>query len=276
MITQQQIDSFRQNGYLLIPEAIPPELLQRLRSLFDQFMVTDTPREGFHYHYNRERAYLSNVDKLCRRGDLCCLDLLGLPLAAEVTTALCGADAVPIQDFAVIKHKGDENPVLWHRDMQYEGDACCINLGFYIDDAAENEGALQVIPGSHARPDSICTLQQEPATTVSVSAGGLLVHDMRLAHASGLLNNNALRRVIYFEMMPENLILQEELYEPKIIELKKSLSRLAQQHYEATGSVSESVTKQQLDKIYALPTKGHPSIYCVENTKTQMPANYTI
>jgi ectoine hydroxylase-related dioxygenase (phytanoyl-CoA dioxygenase family) len=255
---------FSSQGYVHIPAALPPALLQSLQNLFDDLMPQEPATGNFLTYENKEKTYITNIDKLCNRGDLSCLELLGQPLIKTIAQRLCGDAFVPVQDFAVIKNQGDGMPILCHRDLEYQPLPYYINIGIYLDDADALEGALQIIPGSHASGASICEVQQWPAQALAAKAGDIIVHDMRLAHQSGPLLQNKIRRVIYFECMPGDEVLTQTLYSEEVLALRRELYQCAQDYVQAKQNQSIAILKQTLERIYAPPVKGHVSVYCFE------------
>lgn len=81
-------------------------------------------------------------------------------------------------------------------------------LRIHLDDTNENNGALKVIPKSHARgiyrADSI-NWEQEKETTCNVRKGGIMVMKPLLLHASNRTTNEKRRRVIHIEFSKSNL-----------------------------------------------------------------------
>uniref|UniRef100_H3CU80 Zgc:174917 n=1 Tax=Tetraodon nigroviridis TaxID=99883 RepID=H3CU80_TETNG len=95
--------------------------------------------------------------------------------------------------------------VAWHQDMRYWGIAGgpVLSVWLALDDSTEENGALQVIPGTHCtgmlphrqavRPGNMLTVNQEipdelvqadQAVLCPLLAGQMSVHDGLLVHAS--------------------------------------------------------------------------------------------
>lgn len=91
-------------------------------------------------------------------------------------------------------------------------------IRIHLDDTDEQNGALKVVPGSHAkgiyRPETI-DWTQETAVTCAVPKGGIMLMRPLLLHASGRTVNEARRRVIHIEFskasLPEGLHWSEAL-----------------------------------------------------------------
>ena len=75
-------------------------------------------------------------------------------------------------------------------------------IRIHLDDTNENNGALKIISGSHAkgiyRPENI-DWSKETETNCSVSKGSVMVMRPLLLHSSGRTTNNNKRRVIHIE-----------------------------------------------------------------------------
>ena len=81
-------------------------------------------------------------------------------------------------------------------------------IRIHLDDTDENNGALKIIPGSHAkgiyRPETI-DWRKETETNCSVAKGSVMVMRPLLLHSSGRTTNNNKRRVIHIEFCDKNL-----------------------------------------------------------------------
>jgi hypothetical protein len=77
-----------------------------------------------------------------------------------------------------------------------------VTIRIHLDDTDENNGALKVIPGSHAtgiyRPETI-DWSKEKDVSCNVSKGGIMLMKPLLLHSSGRTTNNKRRRVIHIE-----------------------------------------------------------------------------
>lgn len=275
-LSKTQLDAFIQDGYTILPNAIPPLLLQKLRMLFDEKMNSADEADKAVNTVNGQN-YICNVEYLFKSENLACLELLGSPFILKTAEAICGPDFFLIQEFAVIKMLGDNLEVLWHQDMLHQRTGNCFTMGIYLDDANAGDGCLRVVPESHTSGKDICTLKQEPFIEVPVKAGDILVHDMMLAHGSGLMQHNPLRRVLYFEFLSfkqsidEGIYTEEQLYD-RIRLIQLAIAYYQQQHpdeekflwkntlevpAEAIGSVHEI-----LSDIHRAKSLGKPSAYC--------------
>ena len=280
MLTAKQLQAFNTDGYLHLPGMIPSALLKRLHQLFDELMVPEVDAETA-VHENKGKKYITNLDNICPKGNLACLELLGYPPVLETAKSICGDDFFLIQEFAVIKNLGDELPVYWHQDMGHRRSGNCFTMGIYLDNADEEDGALRVIPGSHLTDKNICESSKEPYAEQPMHAGDILIHDMMLAHSSGVLKKNILRRVIYFEFLSSAHVAAENIYTKELVQRRTRLQHAATRHYQLIHpeekifehplpnpctSDDEIEIKIILEEIYSLPINARPSTYCFDNT----------
>jgi ectoine hydroxylase-related dioxygenase (phytanoyl-CoA dioxygenase family) len=174
---------------------------------------------------------------------------------------------------------GDNLPVLWHQDMLHQRTGPCFTMGIYLDDAQVDDGALLVVPGSHANGKTICETKNDPTIAVPMKAGDILIHDMMLAHSSGAMCSLPIRRVIYFEFLSVSHVRNEKLYPEDLLERRCSLLPVAIDHYKQLhpteiafswespmGEQSRTYPSQvaALQQIYEQEIHAIPSTYCFE------------
>jgi ectoine hydroxylase-related dioxygenase (phytanoyl-CoA dioxygenase family) len=279
MLTSQQLHAFHTDGYLRMQAVLPLSLLKQLHQLFDELMIPDTQIEKV-IHENNGNKYVTNLDNICCKGNLACLELLGYSPVLEIAEQICGKDFFLIQEFAVIKNLGDDLPVYWHQDMVHRRTGNCFTMGIYLDNADEDDGALRMVPASHLSHKNICELSREPSVEVPMQAGDILIHDMMLAHSSGVLTKNLLRRVIYFEFLPAAQVAAENIYTKELVQRRTRLQYAASRHYRllypeekqfvhpvpnAFAGDEEKGVIEILKEIYSLPINARPSTYCFDN-----------
>ena len=268
-MSPQLLHQFDEQGYIILPETIPADLLQRLRRLFDDQMQQP---ENMHRVTNNVNGvdYTTNLDYLMLKSDRVCLELLGWPTILETAAAICGPDFFLIQEFAVIKMLGDTLPVLWHQDMLHRRTGRCFTMGIYLDDADAGDGSLNIVPGSHRSGRTICELKNEPAAAVPVKAGQLLVHDMMLAHSSEPMRHNPLRRVLYFEFLSLQHVRQEALYSEELMQNRFALLEHAINYYRNLHPEEQAfnwtnpftMALPPLEEICSVLVQAKPSEYC--------------
>jgi ectoine hydroxylase-related dioxygenase (phytanoyl-CoA dioxygenase family) len=226
---------------------------------------------------------VANVENVCNKGNLACLELLGYPTILEIAEQICGTDFFMIQEFAVIKLLGDVVPVLWHQDMYNERKGNSFTMGVYLDDANEGDGALKIIPQSHVSKKDICEIVKEPSIEIPMQAGGILIHDMMLVHSSEPIRINNMRRVIYFEFLSATHVRAENIYAEDLIQRRTKLIFLATYIYNKNNfnkkqfvhnkqnivEINEENFGEVLHEIYAEQIRARSSTYCFDTFDTQ-------
>ena len=275
-LSKTQLDAFFNDGYTILTNAVEPILLQKLRQLFDEKMNSDDVTDKALNTVNGQ-SYITNVEYLFKSNNLACLELLGSPFLLDTAETICGPDFFLIQEFAVIKMLGDNLEVLWHQDMLHQRTGNCFTMGIYLDDADAEDGCLRIVPKSHTSGMDICALKKQSYIDVPVKAGDILIHDMMLAHSSGLMQLNPLRRVLYFEFLSfkqavdENLYTEEQLYDRMRL-IRLAVNYFQQQHpaeekfeWKNTLAVHEEADisfHEILSDIHRAKSLGKPSAYC--------------
>jgi ectoine hydroxylase-related dioxygenase (phytanoyl-CoA dioxygenase family) len=279
MLNIQALQRLQKNGYVKLAQVVPPALLLRLRQQFNTVILNTENSEDVARHTLNGQLFTTNIDNICNKANLAALELMALPAILQAAEAVCGPDFFPIQDFAVIKMRGDNQPVLWHQDMMNRRSAPACTMGIYLDEAGENEGALRVIPGSHKSDRPVCELACEPSVVIPMQAGDVLIHDMLTAHCSGLLHKNEIRRVIYFEFLSPELVRAENIYAEALVKRRSLLLAAALKYYKeqqpeqagfnwrnshAAAYLAAGSVTHILKQVYSAPARARPSEYCFD------------
>lgn len=278
-ITKEQINKFYVEGFVKLTNCLSQELLYKLNLFFDEVIADENDHQKVTITVD-DKKFITNLELLCYKNNLACLELLGNPFLLEIAQAICGDDFFAIQEFAVLKNLGDNLPVLWHQDMMHKRTGNCFTVGIYIDNANLNDGALRVIPKSHLSNKNICDLAKEGFIEVPMQPGDILIHDMMLAHSSEPLQKNQKRRVIYFEFLSAKQVEVENIYTKELVENRTKLLALAMSYYKLQNPLSEQFdwkkndfkyceTEKEirvlLNEVYSIPIKAKPSNYCFDS-----------
>ena len=283
-LADEQMQCFEQEGYLRLYNILQETLLRKLQLLFDELLYVDPSTTDKVIISHNGNDYITNIDNVGKKGNFACLELLGYPPILKIAEQICGSDFFMIQEFAVIKKRGDEMPVLWHQDMYHQRKGNCFTMGIYLDDANEGDGALKIIPKSHLSKKHICEIMKEPSIELPMKAGDILIHDMMLAHSSEPIRINNTRRVIYFEFLSATHVRTEHIYAEDLIQRRTKLIFLATYLYHKNNANEEQflhnkenmfeVTEQNfaeaLQEMYREQIRARPSTYCFETSNTNL------
>lgn len=250
-----EIERLREDGYLRLEKVIPDPEVDRFRAVLDGY-ISDSGREtgiGFEEVAGEPRVFA--IDQLFHKGGNEFLALLNHPVISALIEQSVGRDFFVSQEFAVIKNLGSQNEVGWHQDIVTKCGLKGYMIGIYLDDADEREGCLRIIPGSHHSTEGICDLIKRDCTHLPMKAGDVLIHDLELAHSSGILTRQPVRRVAYIEVLPKLLVTRLGLYNPAFVEARDQLPELSKR-------MTTACIKQEVTALYAVPGAMKPSNYC--------------
>lgn len=211
-LNAEQKEYFEEHGFLKLPQAISPAIVDELRLAIDSLCLPENLHSDCAVLASSNQKFVVAIDKIVSKPNTIFVELLGSPLLLSIAESLCGPDFFPVQDFAVIKTLGDRNEVKWHQDVITMAHQKTFMIGFYLDPTNDENGALRIIPGSHKSDLSICELEKMDYVSLDMEAGGILIHNLKLAHSSGELTTHLQRRVVYFEFMSAHEILKEQIY----------------------------------------------------------------
>ncbi len=203
LLSPEQVARFDEDGYLVLRDRIPADLLARLRAAADHW--TSQPPTPDHLHAG---GALWRVDYLHDKGSAASLELLGCPEVLGIAESLAGTDLVPTYESLVVKAAGASAAVPWHQDAVHARRHRLFNVDVYLDAAVPGAGALHVVPGSQRAHADACGLRDDHgwavpgAVEVPMEPGDVLVHDDMLVHGSPPVVGHAQRRTVYLEFRP--------------------------------------------------------------------------
>ena len=234
LLTAEQVAAFDRDGYLVLRDRIPADLVERLQDATARWLDTAEEGKADHLYANRPNGrVLWRIDYIHDKGEPVTLELLGSPAVLGIAESLAGPDFVPTYESMVLKAAGDGAPVSWHQDAVHARRHRLFNVDVYLDDSRAGAGALHVIPGSQVRRTDACALAETHgwelpgAIEVELEAGDVLVHDDMVVHGSPPAFGNALRRTIYLEFRAARSILEDGPWTPDWMDARLRLVPLA-------------------------------------------------
>lgn len=221
-LSAEQVAFFDTHGYLVLPNRIPADLLADLQQaasawIADGLAVPEDDPNLVDYTFAQRPSgeVMFRIDYLHNKGQAASLALLGAPEMLAIAESLCGPDFVPTYESLVFKNEGDGAPIPWHQDAVHPRRHRIVNVDVYLDSSRAGEGALRVVPGSQLTRNDVCLVRDEygwtppGAVQVELEPGDVLVHDVMVVHGSEPVQDNPLRRTIYYEFRPAEQILSE-------------------------------------------------------------------
>ena len=150
MLTAEQVAQFHQDGFVLLREFIPQDMLKELRQGYDAATRDEFDVDGWNQKIAPNRILQLGLPNAHIPG------WKGHEYLRRIVAAgkqLLGDDIEYRYDQLIYKPPGNEVELLWHQDAgygwpgkaNYRGLTCWLALS----EATEEMGSLQFIPGSH-------------------------------------------------------------------------------------------------------------------------------
>ena len=246
-LSHEQVQFFDENGYLILRQWIPPQLLGRLRAAADAWVehgLSATPDdplfEDFRWKDGPNGRIFYAVGYVHNMGEPASLELLGSPQVLAVAESLCGPNFVPTYESMVFKMTGEGAPIHWHQDACHPRHYRIYNYDVYLDASRSGAGPLRVVPRSQIQRVDVCRLDDNHGWNppgvmeVEMDPGDVLLHDVMVVHGSEPVTGKALRRTIYYEFRAAEEILDDGPWDRDWIDRRLRLLPLAlRRHHEA-------------------------------------------
>jgi phytanoyl-CoA hydroxylase len=276
MLTSQQIETYRRDGYLLIPRLIEGEQLAGLRALTDRIVAEARGVTANDDLYDLEPSHSASLPRvrrlkpaIFRRYEF----FRALTRDPKITSILSGLLGPNIRLYGGklnMKSAGYGSPVEWHQDWAFypHTNDDVLATGIYLDDCDMENGPLLVIPGSHCGPTwdhhadgrfcgamtpTNCDIDFGKAVPLMGPAGSMTIHHARLVHGSALNRSNRQRRLLLheytaadawplmgvanFDDFNDRMVLGEPSVEPRIVPAPVRMPLPAADHQ---GSIYEN------------------------------------
>lgn len=215
-LTEEQIASYRQDGYLIVRGVMPLDEVHALQEVTDRFIersrtmtqsdgvieldaghTADHPRirrlKSPHLQHERYAAALAD------------------PRLLDIVEALIGRDIRWHHTKLNAKAPGGGRQVEWHTDWGYypHTNSDLLEIGIALDPITEDNGCLRVLAGSHLGPvydhyehgkfvGAVAPGSFDMAATVPIELelGDISLHHVRLLHGSGPNLSDRPRRLL--------------------------------------------------------------------------------
>ena len=217
MLTVEQVETFNTDGYLSVDSVLSPEELDELRRVTDEFVeqsrnVTENDATfDLEPGHTAESPQLRRIirpvskhsvyEKFVHHEDI-----------LNIVESLLGPNLRYHNNKMNMKNPGHGSAVEWHQDWAFypHTNDDLLEVGIALDDMTEENGALMVIPGSHRdkvwdhHQDGLFvgavtdpTFQPDNAVSVTVKAGGITLHHVRMVHGSKPNESDKPRRMFF-------------------------------------------------------------------------------
>ena len=204
-LSQEQLDFFAQNGYLRYGALLKSDEIEVLRREYDETFRQAVEGNKFanlaidHGADSKSKAEapkkMFQMINMCER-NMAFRKLLYDTRILDIVQDMIGPNIMLFHDQALFKPAKHGGPVFWHQDNAYWKcrPANLVSCWLTLDDVERENGAMQVIPGSHLRPVwhnksehtnallKIEGIEEEKAVVVDLPAGGVMFHHCQTLH----------------------------------------------------------------------------------------------
>jgi phytanoyl-CoA hydroxylase len=206
MLTVTEIEAYRENGYLVVADVIPPDWVAKARAKVSELIEASRRVSASDSIYDLEDAHTSKNPRVRRIKDPHNVDeifasLLKMPEITSIVSQLIGHDLRMEHTKLNIKPARGGEPVEWHQDWAFypHTNDDILEVGVMIEDCTMGNGPLFVIPGSHRGPlfdhhhrgyfvgaidPAAPGLHPHKAVAITGNAGSISLHHVRTVHGS--------------------------------------------------------------------------------------------
>lgn len=222
MLTQEQKRFYAENGYLKVESVVTPDELARLQEITDHFVDASRDVTESNDVYDLDEGHSPNAPRLTRiklphKQHPFYDQILKRSGVTAVMRDLLGDHAALITAKLNTKAPGGGAAVEWHQDWAFypHTNDDLLAFGLMLEDVTEENGPLQVIPGSHRGPvlshhmnGVFCgavdpddpLFERDKIVTLTGKAGDMTVHHVRTLHGSAPNVSDRARKILFYEI----------------------------------------------------------------------------
>ncbi len=208
-ITDEQLQAFNDQGYLIVEDALSPQMVDALTAVVDRMDAEERKKRGLDAH-----ALLSKF-RVVVEDDLF-LELLDLPRTFPLLWDILGWNIQLYISHMIVyppEPPGTERVrkgAGWHQDggrpipeMERPHPRLSLKISYWLSDVdGPDRGAIRIVPGSHKLndrpPQSDPEGDPDGAIEVRVKPGTAVLFDRRLWHSRGWNYSDITRKVLFF------------------------------------------------------------------------------
>jgi phytanoyl-CoA hydroxylase len=220
MLTKDQIESYRERGYLGVEDVFTAAEVAELSSVTDEFVEQSRQVTEHTEIFDLEPDHTAEVPKLRRLKSPASHHpvyekALKNDKVLDIVSQLVGTEGVRYNGHKLnIKGADFGSPVEWHQDWAFypHTNDDLLAVGICIDEMTEENGCLMVMPGSHRGPVldhhqdghfvgavTDPAFDDSAAEKVELPAGGISIHHVRALHGSLPNRSSKARRLLLFQ-----------------------------------------------------------------------------
>ena len=205
-LSKVQIENYHRDGYLMIEQALTPEQLSSLQNITHDFIdqSRDVTQNNDTFDLDERHSASNPRPNRIKTPHLqhpAYWDIIRSENILSLLKPLLG-DNIRLQNSKLNAKAGDGGAaVQWHQDWSFypHTNDDLLAIGILLSDVGEEDGPLQVVPGSHqgdalphnasgvfcgAVDPSIAKAELDTAVTLTGKAGDMSIHHVRTLHGS--------------------------------------------------------------------------------------------
>ncbi len=217
-LTQDELDFYDEQGYLVIPDAIPADLLAKVIAETERMTavartITEaTPMLDLDPTHTPENPRVRRIKSHHLHSDFF-KAFVGEPRIMDLLDPLMPSGIRLHNTKINMKDPGHGESIEWHQDWAFypHTNDDVLAIGIYLDDCTLENGPMKVLPGSHKGPvydhhcngyfcgamdPDACGLDFSEAVPLTGPAGTLTIHHARLIHGSAYNRSSRPRRFL--------------------------------------------------------------------------------
>lgn len=217
MLESDQVEKFRQDGYLAVSNVLSDAEVEELRSLTEEFVERSSQVTANDEVFDLEPVHSAESPAIRRIKHPVSQHPVYARFARhqgilDIVEDLLGPNLRYHNNKLNMKNPGHGSAVEWHQDWAFypHTNDSILEVGIALDDMTEENGPLLVIPGSHKGPtwdhhqDGLFlgaitdpAFSPEDPVSVTVNAGDITLHHVRTLHGSAPNHSDKARRMFF-------------------------------------------------------------------------------
>ena len=228
-VSEEQINFFKENGYLLIENIISPEEVQLYSKIYSNFLdgTIDTGKNRADLGEGLGKSgKVEAITQIMWPSDFMpeLLEMSYHKRVLSIARELLGDDIDFDFDMLINKAPGTNTPTPWHQDAAYwinMPDQRAVSCWMALDHAFKENGCMWYVPGSHLQPlrqhrfagkeggALMCDCSEEEGVAIEINPGSCVFHHGHTLHYSRGNSTEGNRRAYIINLRPEKMIALE-------------------------------------------------------------------
>lgn len=227
MLTPDQISAYHRDGFIVVPDVVPTELLDEAGAVTDELLERSRQVHESNEIYDLEPGHTAEQPRVRRIKfptrqhqiyDRILRSAVVLDAVEDVFAPNAGVRLSTSKLNTKTGTTGAAAAIGWHQDFAFypQTNRDVTAVGVYLDDSTEENGCMLMVPGSHHGPvfdhhrDGVFVGAVDPlrnevdftkAIPVEARRGAISLHHGHMLHASAPNLSTKPRRLLLFELL---------------------------------------------------------------------------